>query len=163
MWITPKSSASYLFPWKLQQIGTAQYHSLIGQVLNYKPLFFFPMLSSSLAMDFWEQWKKSLCAVLLKIFISVQNLVFLSHCCHHCRNAPPHCAPLLPSVTQQQNVVEYWWEDSTSTAISPVSASDHQGQHNNCRRHYVQSSPSTGTYTHKVLWTGPVNACHSKG
>ena len=30
-------------------------------------------------------------------------------------------APLLPSVTQQQNGTEYWWEGSTSTAIAPVS------------------------------------------
>jgi len=30
----------------------------------------------------------------------------------------------LPSVKWQQNVMEYWWEDSTSTAIPPSSASD---------------------------------------
>ena len=43
-----------------------------------------------------------------------------------------HCqtAPLLPSVTQQQNVMECWWEGSTSTAIPPPSASDVMGQHN---------------------------------
>ena len=29
-------------------------------------------------------------------------------------------APLLPSVTWQQNVVEYWWEGLTSTAIPPI-------------------------------------------
>ncbi len=35
----------------------------------------------------------------------------------------PFCqtAPQLPSVTQQQNLTEYWWEGSTSTAISPTS------------------------------------------
>jgi len=33
-------------------------------------------------------------------------------------------ATLLPSVTQQQNVGEYWWEGSTSTAKPPTSASD---------------------------------------
>jgi len=44
----------------------------------------------------------------------------------------PFCqtAPLLPSVTWQQNVREYWWEDSDSTAIPPTSASDIVGQHN---------------------------------
>jgi len=43
----------------------------------------------------------------------------------------PFCltVPLLPSVIQQQNVTEYWQESSTSTAISPKSASD-VGQHN---------------------------------
>ena len=49
-----------------------------------------------------------------------------------------HTAPLLPSVTWQQNVTEYWWEGSTSTAIPPTSTSDTMGQH---RRHYFWSSP----------------------
>ena len=33
----------------------------------------------------------------------------------------PFCqsAPLLPSVTWQQNVMGYWWEGSTSTAVPP--------------------------------------------
>ena len=39
-------------------------------------------------------------------------------------------APLLPSVTQQQNRTEYGWEDPSSTAISPTSASDVVNQHN---------------------------------
>jgi len=39
-------------------------------------------------------------------------------------------APLLPSVTQQQNAMEYWWEDSTSIAIPPTSTSDVVVQHN---------------------------------
>ena len=44
----------------------------------------------------------------------------------------PFCqtAPLLPSVMQQQNVMEYCWEGSASTAIPPTSASDVAGQHN---------------------------------
>ena len=43
----------------------------------------------------------------------------------------PFCqtAPLLPSVTQQQNVMEYWWEGSTSTAIAPTFASGVIGQY----------------------------------
>ena len=34
----------------------------------------------------------------------------------------PFCqtAPLLPSVVQQQHVVEYWWEGSTSIAVQPT-------------------------------------------
>ena len=39
-------------------------------------------------------------------------------------------APVLSSVTQQQNVKGYWWEGSTSTAVPPTSASDAVGQHN---------------------------------
>ena len=37
--------------------------------------------------------------------------------------------PLLLSVTQQQNVMEYWWEGSASTAIPPSYTSDAVGQH----------------------------------
>jgi len=39
-------------------------------------------------------------------------------------------APLLPSVTQQQNTIEYWWEDSTSTVTQPASTSDVMDLHN---------------------------------
>ena len=39
-------------------------------------------------------------------------------------------ALLLPSVIWQQNVMEYWWEQSTSTAILPTCASDVVGWHN---------------------------------
>jgi len=47
----------------------------------------------------------------------------------------PFCqtAPLLPSVTQERNIREYWWEGSTSTAIPPTPASDIVGQHNKIR------------------------------
>jgi len=33
-------------------------------------------------------------------------------------------SPLLPSVTQQQHVMGYWWEGSTSAAILSASASN---------------------------------------
>ena len=44
----------------------------------------------------------------------------------------PFCqtVPLLPSVTSQQNVMEYWQEGSASTAITPTPASEIVGQHN---------------------------------
>ena len=44
----------------------------------------------------------------------------------------PFCqaAPLLPSVAQQQNLTEYWWEGSTFAAKPPKSTSDFVGQHN---------------------------------
>ena len=38
--------------------------------------------------------------------------------------------PSAPSVTRQQNLMEYWWEGSASTAMQPTSASDTVGQHN---------------------------------
>ena len=43
----------------------------------------------------------------------------------------PFCqtAPVLPSVTQQQNGMEWWWDSSTSAAIPLTSASDIMGQH----------------------------------
>ena len=37
---------------------------------------------------------------------------------------------LLPFVTQQQHVMEYWWEGSASIAIPPTSPSDIVCQHN---------------------------------
>ena len=43
---------------------------------------------------------------------------------------PHQITPLLPSVTQQQHGMGYWWEGSTSTAITPTSASDIVGQYN---------------------------------
>jgi len=44
----------------------------------------------------------------------------------------PFCqiAPLLPSVAQQQDVMEYWWGGSASTATLPLSASDVMDQQN---------------------------------
>ena len=44
----------------------------------------------------------------------------------------PFCqtAPLLSSVARQENLKEYWREGSSSTDISPTSASDVVGQHN---------------------------------
>jgi len=43
----------------------------------------------------------------------------------------PFCqtVPLLLSVTWQQNVTEYWWEGSASTAILPTCSTDIMGQH----------------------------------
>jgi len=44
----------------------------------------------------------------------------------------PFCqaAPLLPSVTWQENVMKYWWGGSTSTVTPPISISDAVSQHN---------------------------------
>ena len=39
-------------------------------------------------------------------------------------------APLLLSVSQQQHVMEYRWEDATSTATPPTSTTDIVDQHN---------------------------------
>jgi len=65
------------------------------------------------------------------IFSSWRNSV--THLCFICASMPDdifQTVPLLPSVTQQQNVTEYWHECSISTAISPTSASNVMGQHN---------------------------------
>lgn len=37
---------------------------------------------------------------------------------------------LLPCVTQQQNVMKYWWEDSASAAIPLTLTSDATDKHN---------------------------------
>ena len=49
-------------------------------------------------------------------------------------------------VTQQQNVIYYFQEDSISTASPPTFASDVMGQHNKNRRHYFQSSFQIHTF-----------------
>ena len=46
-----------------------------------------------------------------------------------CQTLVCQTAPLLPSVTWQQRVMEYWFESSTSTAIPPTSTSDIAYQH----------------------------------
>ena len=48
---------------------------------------------------------------------------------HPCQTPFSQTTPLLPSVPQQQNVTEYWQEDSTSAAIPPTSISNAVGQH----------------------------------
>ena len=48
-----------------------------------------------------------------------------------CQTPLCQTAPLLPSVTRQQNVAEYWWEGPSSTAIPPTSISDAAVQNNN--------------------------------
>ena len=45
------------------------------------------------------------------------NSIPLLHNAFPCQDAICQIAPLLLSVSQQQNVMEYWWEGSTSTSI----------------------------------------------
>ena len=59
----------------------------------------------------------------------IQSHTFASYV-FPCQMSFGQTAPLLPSVTQQQHVMESWWEDSTSTTIPPLSASDVVDQHN---------------------------------
>jgi len=54
----------------------------------------------------------------------------LFHMYFHARYHSVRLPPPLLSVPWQQNVMEYWLECSTSTAIPPTSASDIMGQHN---------------------------------
>ena len=57
------------------------------------------------------------------------NTTPLLHPHFHVSDAFCQTAPLLPSVTRQQNVMGYRWEGSTSIATPPTSASDVVGQH----------------------------------
>ena len=59
----------------------------------------------------------------------IQRYTFASYVLP-CRMPFCQTASLLPSVTQQQNLKEYLWEDSTSTAMQPTSISDIESQHN---------------------------------
>ena len=54
-------------------------------------------------------------------------------CMEECSDTPllqTHFHVRCHSVTQQQRVMGYWWEGSTSTVVPPTSASDIVGQHN---------------------------------
>lgn len=46
-----------------------------------------------------------------------------------CQTSFCQTAPLLPSVTWQWNVMWYWWDNSTSTAIPATSTSNVVGKH----------------------------------
>jgi len=70
----------------------------------------------------------------------IQCHTFASHA-FPCQTSFHQTAPLLPSVTQQQNGMEYWWEGSASTAIPPTSTNDNVDQNQKNMRHYFCSSP----------------------
>ena len=59
----------------------------------------------------------------------IQWHIFAS-CAFPCQASFCQTAPLLPSVTQEQNITEYWREGSVAPTISPRSAPDVVGQHN---------------------------------
>ena len=65
----------------------------------------------------------------------------------------PFCqsAPLLSSVALQQNLTEYWQEGSSSTAISPTSASDVVGQHNEIGVINFRATLDVGLYNAKMF------------
>ena len=62
-------------------------------------------------------------------FILIRSRGF-APCALPCQMPFSQTALLLPSVAQQQNVTEYWWEDSVFTAIILTFASDVVAQHN---------------------------------
>jgi len=81
---------------------------------------------------------------------------------HTYSKSDPICntAPLLPSDIQQQNVMGYWEEGSTSTTIPRTSASQVVGKKKKEReRHYFQSSPHTLSASQVVCsWLGTSTA-----
>ena len=81
-----------------------------------------------------HQWM-SVCA----IFSTKRNSV-LEFCLIHTTMSEAS-APLLPSVSWQQNITGYWQEGSTCAAIPAMSTSDVTGQENEIGLHYFWSSP----------------------
>ena len=53
-----------------------------------------------------------------------------SSCSLPCQTPFCQTAPLLPSVTRQQNVMQYWWKGSIYTVVLPTSSTDTVGQEN---------------------------------
>jgi len=64
------------------------------------------------------------------LYMKEFNDVSLLHPTLPCQTLSCQTAPLLPSVTQQQNVIEYQREDSASTAVTPTPNCDITGQLN---------------------------------
>ena len=65
-------------------------------------------------------------------------------------------APLLPSVTWQQHIMEYWWEGSPSATTPPPFASDITAQHNKLRDITFVAAlihNSRGSVQHINCWT----------
>jgi len=107
-----KSDTIYLIPEKWQQRAQERY--LIEQIFSYKSLCFNTVTTISyafsLVMNFFSAWRSTV-PYFASYVLSCQMLF--------CQTAP-----LLPSLTQQQNVMEHWWKGLTSTAIPPTSVSD---------------------------------------
>jgi len=98
---TSKINASYLFPWKLQKIGTAQEHYFIEHIFSYKTMFF-NVVTTTMRGVFSLAMNKSLHPVLIKICTSRGDLLL----------------PLLKCTTHHFTVL-------TSTAWSPSTFSKH--------------------------------------
>lgn len=60
-----------------------------------------------------------------------RGIQFLSFICTSTSAAMCQTAPLLTSITRQQNGMDYWWEGSVFTAAPPKSSSNIVGQHDN--------------------------------
>lgn len=56
-------------------------------------------------------------------------LTFVSYA-FPCQISLCQTTPLLPSVTQQHDLMEYWWEGTIPTAIPPTSAAHVESQQN---------------------------------
>ena len=86
-----KSNASYLFPWKLQQIK--EHNSTVWQRKFSATKHYLSTQSPPLAMHFHQPWARALRFVVWQLCMAIWNMACLSHCSPHCWNSPPtHCA-----------------------------------------------------------------------
>jgi len=112
-----KTSPSHSVKWQYVFLKDSQLEIQIIEVRNFPhfqltAVFYY----QSLQMQFFFLHEEIKFHALTSYALSCQMLF--------CQTAP------LPSVTQQQLIMEYWWEGSVSTAILPTSASNIMGQHN---------------------------------
>jgi len=130
-----KSNASYLFPWKLQQIQRAQKHYLIEQILSYETLFFNTVNTISHEQEpacctcrnlLQRKWPPAIvttaeihdpsphCAhIHWLIFINAHQLSMDINGCHFLSHGGIQWHAF---GSREQNLVVYSWEDSTSNA-----------------------------------------------
>ena len=109
----------------VQNIACLSQHSChCWNTLFTTSLCLYPL--SGLRKIFSKCWRMSVGAIFLHKGIQFYVMALYTLPCQmlFCQTAP-----LLPYVLQQQNVMEYCWEGSTSTAITPTSASDIVGQY----------------------------------
>ena len=99
------TNASYLFPWKWQQIQRAEKHSWIEKILSYKTLFFNVVTAISYA--FLPVMYKNKHVMLVKIYITHWRWPTVTVTAAKTHHPQPHCddIPCLVYINVQQAAV----------------------------------------------------------
>jgi len=105
-----KSNASYLFPWKLEQIQWAQWLYLNEQFLSYKTLFL--SIVTTISYAFSPLMDKNLHATLVKICTDVWNKAYLL-----CAVATAETQQTVPLCANFHSLHSSWWQPGKQATI----------------------------------------------